>query len=189
LLTAGGRASLDAAPDATGRALQASYRPRTAKLRPKRRGSQPTDANRLLGDAFRRRSFEMAQGGHDQGAGWKLVAFQCGPRWGVACSRGSRCRRSKIELAEKSYENHRYQLAGARSARRSGFRSQCCRVRCWRLSRWLRLSARRGGRAPSGWLWQRGGVPPGCPSSGGLRLPGWRSRLPLTTYGPVRLGR
>ena len=90
------------------------------------------------------------------------VAFQYRPRWGVACSRGSRCRRSKIDLVEKSYENHRFQLAGPWPTSRSGFRSQCCCLRPWRLSGRMRWTAWRGRRASALRLRRgSGGAPPG----------------------------
>ena len=82
----------------------------------------------------------------------KQVALQCGLR----------------ELAERSYETHRFRLAGARPTRRSGFRGQCCGLRTWRLpgrmrrtSRCGRCASRRGCRAP----------PAGCRAAPCARLP------------------
>jgi hypothetical protein len=89
-------------------------------------------------------------------------------------TRDGAMKRSKLERAEEAHENHRIQFASPQPARRSGFRSQCCRLRSRRLSgrmrrpSWcgrrasaLRLRRRCGGPSP---LWLRrgsGGAPSG----------------------------
>jgi hypothetical protein len=87
-------------------------------------------------------------------------------------SRWRGCGRS---LVEKSYENHRFQLASPRLARRFGFRSQRCRLRPRRLSCGMRHHAWGGGHGPScgASCLRRSG------RAASLWRPPGRSRLPL----------
>ena len=127
--------------------------PVTAGAGPRRHGP-PVQRRRGIGprDAFRRHSFPIAQESHQNGK------FQLG---------------TTDPNVEENYEDHRFQLAGPRPTRHSGFRSQCCCLRSWRISCWVRISSWRGGRAPSRWRCRR--APRGCREASLWRAP--RPRL------------
>ena len=122
-------------------------------------------------DAFRRRSFETAhtQGGQGQRR-LEQVAFQSGPRCGVACFRGSRCRRSwrktmKIiasSLLVLGLLAVQVSEANAVVCARGVYRGRMRRT-TWRGRRPSGLRLRRGsGGAPPLWLRRgSGGAPPG----------------------------